>query len=99
MALETLPWDPADSLKTPQDCAVYLNAALEEAGDDAAFIAEAIGTIARARGMESLARETGLTRQGLYKSLASDGNPSLSTLLKVLRALGLQLHAEPVGTQ
>lgn len=97
MTLKTIPWDPADSLQTPDDCAAYLNAALEEAGDDATFIAEALGTIARARGMEGLARETGLTKQGLYKALAPDGNPSLSTLLKVVRALGLQLHADPLA--
>jgi probable addiction module antidote protein len=64
---------------------------MDEAGDDPAFIAAALGDIARARGMARLARETGLTREGLYKSLAADGNPSLGTILKVMRALGLKL--------
>jgi len=64
---------------------------MDEAGDDPAFIAAALGDIARARGMARLAKETGLTREGLYKSLAADGNPSLGTILKVMRALGLKL--------
>lgn len=68
----------------------YLQACMEEAGDDAAFIANALGTIARARGMANLARKTGLTREGLYKALNKDSNPSFATVLKVMRALGLK---------
>jgi probable addiction module antidote protein len=67
---------------------------MDEAGDDPAFIAAALGDIARARGMARLAKETGLTREGLYKSLAADGNPSLGTILKVMRALGLKLTSK-----
>jgi len=85
------PYDSADYLKTPQGMAAYLEACMEEGGDDPAFIANAIGTIARAHGMMKLARETGLTREGLYKALSADGNPSLGTALKVLKALGVKL--------
>jgi probable addiction module antidote protein len=84
-------WDAADHLKTRAQIAAYLEACMEEGGDDPAFIAAALGDIARARGMARLAKDTGLTREGLYKSLAADGNPSLGTILKVLKALGLKL--------
>jgi probable addiction module antidote protein len=83
-------YDTADYLKTDADMAAYLEACLEEAPDDPALIAAALGDIARARGMVQLAKETGLTREGLYKALSKDGNPSLGTVLKVLRALGLK---------
>lgn len=83
-------WDPVDYLKSEEDMAAYLEACLEEAPDDAALVAAALGDIARARGMVRLAKETGLTREGLYKALSKDGNPSLSTVLKVLKALGLK---------
>jgi probable addiction module antidote protein len=73
--------------------AAYLEACLEEAPDDPAFIASALGTIARARGMADLAKQTGLTREGLYNSLSKDGNPSLGTVMKVMKALGLRLTA------
>lgn len=85
-------WDSADYLKTEEDMAAYLEAALEEAPDDAAFLAQVLGTIARARGMMQLAKDTGLTREGLYKALSKDGNPSLDTILKVVKALGLKLN-------
>ena len=83
-------FDPADYLKTDEDMVGYLEACMEEAGDDASFIADALGTIARARGMTQLARDTGLTREGLYKALGQDSNPSFDTILKVMRALGLK---------
>ena len=86
-------YDTADYLKTEEDMAAYLEACLEEAPDDPAFIAAALGTIARARGMAELARQTGLTREGLYNSLSKDGNPSLGTVMKVMKALGLRLTA------
>lgn len=68
----------------------YLQACLEEAGDDAAFIAKALGVIARAKGMTGLARDTGLGRESLYKALSEEGNPSFATILKVSQALGLR---------
>jgi probable addiction module antidote protein len=68
----------------------YLESCIEEAGDDPAFIADALGTIARARGMTQLAEDTGLTREGLYKALDKDANTSFGTILKVMRALGLK---------
>jgi probable addiction module antidote protein len=83
-------WDPVEYLKSEEDMAAYLQACLEEAPDDAALVAAALGDIARARGMVRLAKETGLTREGLYKALSKDGNPSLGTVLKVLKALGLK---------
>jgi probable addiction module antidote protein len=87
-------WDSAEHLKTDEDCRLYLAACFEEAGDDAAFIAQALGTIARARGMSQLARDTGLGRESLYKALSGEGNPSFDTILKVSRALGM-----PLGVQ
>jgi len=86
-------WDSAEHLKTDEDMVQYLEACLEEAGDDAAFIAKALGTIARAKGMTQLANETGLGRESLYKALSGEGNPSFATILKVMTALGIKLHA------
>jgi probable addiction module antidote protein len=88
-------WDSAEHLKTPEDMAMYLEACFEEAGDDAAFIAKALGNIARAKGMSQLAHDTGLGRESLYKALSGQGNPSFVTILKVTRALGIRLHAAP----
>jgi probable addiction module antidote protein len=87
-------WDPAEHLKSEADIRAYLIASFEEAPDDAAYIAAALGDVARARGMTALAKRTGLTRMGLYKALSKDGNPSLDTVLKVLHALGLRLTAK-----
>lgn len=87
-------WDSAAHLKTDEDMVLYLQACMEEAGDDAAFIAAALGTIARAKGMSQLARETGLGRESLYKALSGEGNPSFATILKVMHALGLRLHPQ-----
>jgi len=84
-------YDVADYLKSEEDLAAYLDACMEEAGDDATFIAAALGDIARARGMVQLAKDTGISREGLYKALSPDGNPSLATVLKVVKALGLKL--------
>ena len=84
-------YDTADYLKSEKSVVAYLEACMEEAGDDAAFIAHALGNIARARGMAQLAKETGLTREGLYKALNKDSNPSFGTILKVMKALGLKL--------
>ena len=84
-------YDVADYLGSDEDIAAYLEACMEEAGDDAAYIAAALGDIARARGMAQLAKDTGISREGLYKALSPDGNPSLATILKVVKALGLKL--------
>ena len=89
-------WDAADYLKSEEDMAAYLQACIEEAPDDPAFIATALGDVARARGMVQLAKETGLTREGLYKALSKDGNPNFGTVLKVLHALGLKITLQPV---
>ncbi len=89
-------WDAADYLKSEEDMAAYLQACIEEAPDDPALIAAALGDVARARGMVQLAKETGLTREGLYKALSKDGNPNFGTVLKVLHALGLKITLQPV---
>ncbi|MBX3694211.1 MAG: putative addiction module antidote protein [Steroidobacteraceae bacterium] len=89
-------YDTADYLKTEEDMVAYLEACMEEAGDDPAYVAVALGNIARAHGMMRLAKETGLTREGLYKALSAEGNPSLGTVLKVLRALGLKFTPQAV---
>lgn len=88
-------WDAADYLDNDEDMALYLNACLDEDPGDGSLVRAALNDIARARGMTQLARETGLTREGLYKALSSSGNPEFSTMLKVIRALGIQLHAAP----
>ena len=85
-------WDGAEHLKTDEDMAAYLEACLQEAGDDAAFIAKALGYIARAKGMTQLSKDTGLGRESLYKALSGEGNPSFATILKVTHALGLKFH-------
>jgi len=96
---KTTPYDSAQYLRTEEDIALYFDACLEEAGDDAAFIAKALGTIARARGMSQLARDTGLGRESLYKALSGEGNPSFATILKVTQALGLKLRASSADGQ
>jgi probable addiction module antidote protein len=87
-------WDSAEHLKTDEDMAAYLEACLQEAGDDAAFIAKALGNIARAKGMAQLSKDTGLGRESLYKALSGEGNPSFATILKVTHALGLKFHVQ-----
>jgi probable addiction module antidote protein len=79
-----------------REMAAYLEACLEEANGDAAFIAKALGDIARAKGMSQVARDAGLSRESLYKALSGERAPGFDTILKVFAALGLQLHAEPV---
>lgn len=90
---ELKPFDPADYLKSDEAMAEYLTAALET--EDAALIADALGVVARAKGMTQIANETGLGRNSLYKALSREGNPELSTVLRVIRALGLKLSAHP----
>lgn len=88
------PYDVAEHLRTPEEMAAYLDAWLEEAPDDAAGIARALGDIARAKGMTQVAKDAGLSRESLYRALSAEGNPSFATVLKVARALGLKLHAQ-----
>jgi probable addiction module antidote protein len=92
--VKTRRWDPSEHLESDEDMAAYLEAALEDG--DPALIAAALGDIARAQGMSAIARKTGLGRESLYKALSPDGNPEFSTVLKVVRALGLRLHATAV---
>jgi probable addiction module antidote protein len=93
MTIETRPFDPAAYLDSPEAIFAYLEGAF--ADGDAGEIADALGVVARARGMSQLADDTGLTRQALYKALSRDGNPAFATVLKVMRALGFQLHPTP----
>ena len=88
--IKTIPWDAAEYLKTEEDMANYLEAVLEDS--DPALLSAALGDIARAKGMTQIARETGLGRESLYKALSPNGNPAFSTVLKVVKALGLKFH-------
>ena len=94
---KTRAWDPAEHLITDEDMAAYLEAALQEG--DSALIAAALGDIARAKGMSQIARDTGLGRESLYKALSADGNPEFATVMKVISALGLRLHASQTGSE
>ena len=89
-------WKIADELKTDEDICYYLSSVLEDAEDAPAFVAAALGEIAKARGMSKIAEETGLGRESLYKALSGNGNPSFGTVLKVLRALGFALDIKPI---
>ncbi len=89
----TITYDIAKQLRTPKEMAAYLEAWLTEAPHDRSGIARALGDIARARGMSRVARATGLSRESLYKALSDEGNPSLDTILKVAKAVGLRFHA------
>ena len=93
----TTMWDVAEHLETEEDMASYLEAALGEG--DAALIAAALGDIARAKGMSQVARESGLGRESLYKALSPAGNPEFATILRVVAALGLQLHVAPLSAK
>jgi len=95
---KTSRYDVTEHLRTPEDMAAYLEACLEEANGDAALIAKALGDIARAKGMSQVAREAGLSRESLYKALSGERIPGFDTILKVIGALGLKLHAEAVQT-
>jgi len=90
----TTRYDVAEHLRTPEEMAAYLEACLEEANGDAAFIAKALGDIARAKGMAQVARDAGLSRESLYKALSGERSPDFDTILKVVGALGLKLHAK-----
>lgn len=85
-------WDPLKYLKTDEDLRLYLEACAEEDPGDGSLIRAALNDIARAQNFSALARDTGMTREGLYKALSKDGNPSFTTIAKITRALGMRLH-------
>ena len=93
------PYDTADYLRNEEEIAAYLEAAMKEGGDDPVFVAGALGTVARARNMTSLARDIGMSRAGLIKALSGEGNPTFATVLKVAKALGLRVSFEPQAAQ
>ena len=90
---KTTRYDVSEHLRNPEEMAAYLEACFEEANGDAAFIAKALGYIARAKGMAQVARDAGLSRESLYKALSGERSPGFDTILKVMDALGLKLHA------
>ena len=94
----TTRYDVAEHLRTPREMAAYLEACLEEADGDAAFIAKALGDIARAKGMSQVALDAGLSRESLYRALSGERTPGFDTILKVVAALGLKLHAEAANS-
>jgi probable addiction module antidote protein len=94
---KTTRFDVSEHLQTPEDMATYLEASIDEADGDAAFIAKALGDIARAKGMTQVARDAGLSRESLYKALSGDRSPGFDTILKVMKALDLKIHAEAVA--
>jgi len=91
---KTSRYDVAEHLRTPEEMAAYLEACLEEADGDATFVAKALGDIARAKGMTEVARDAGLSRESLYKALSGERSPNFETILRVVEALGIKLHAE-----
>jgi probable addiction module antidote protein len=97
MAMSTTRWDSAEHLKTEEDIQLYLEACLEDADDDPALIVHALSVIARAKNMSQLSRDTGLSREGLYKALSPEGNPTFATVAKVAKALGFKLTVEPTA--
>lgn len=90
-------YDVAEHLRTPEEMAAYLEACLEESNGDASFVARALGDIARAKGMAQVAKDAGLSRESLYKTLSGKRNPGFGTVLKVVHALGIELHASPIS--
>ena len=92
---KTTRYDVAEHLRTPKEMAAYLEACIEESNGDAAFIAKALGDNARAKGMTKVAHDAGLSRESLYKALSGERSPGFDTILKVVDALGLKLHATP----
>lgn len=97
MSIKLQDYDVAEHLRTPEEMAAYLEASIAECDGDASFVAKALGDIARAKGMATLARDTGLGRESLYKALSAGGNPQLSTVLKIAKALGLQFSVKPAA--
>jgi len=97
MATKLSEYDVADFLRTPEEMAAYLEACIAESDGDASFVAQALGNIARAKGMSEIAQETGLGRESLYKALSGDGNPKLDTIVRVAKALGLEITVRPAA--
>ena len=97
MAVNVTTWDASEYLETEEDIAAYLNAVIEEG--DPALLQAALGDVAKARGMTSIARDAGVSRESLYKSLSANGNPSFQTISKVSRALGLQMSFTPASAK
>jgi len=91
---KTKPFDPAEYLDDSESIAAYMSEALET--EEPAFVADALGVVARARGMSEVAREAGVSRESLYRSLSTDGNPEFATVLRVIRAMGLRLSVTPI---
>ena len=85
-------WDAADHLRTAEDARLYVQACADEDPGDGSLIRAALNDVARAGNMSGLAREAGMTREGLYKALSADGNPSFATVLRITRALGMQVR-------
>ena len=94
MTVETIPWESHRYLNTPEDIAGYLDAVLEEG--DPALLTHALGVVARSEGMSQIARRAGLSREALYRSLSTEGNPEFATIAKVLKSLGLRLGVKPI---
>ena len=90
-------FDAADYLEDLDDVAAYLEIALEESDEDPSAVPRALGVIARSQNMSDLARRAGMSRDGLYKALSADGNPTWSTILKVTHALGLRFELHTVA--
>ena len=97
MTVKLTHYDTAEHLKSEEDIQAYLDAVLEEGGDDPAYIIHALGIIARAKNMSQLARDTGLSREGLYKALSEEGNPTFAAVTKVAKALGLEIKFQPAA--
>lgn len=95
--IKTRAWDSAEHLRDEEDIRLYIEAAQEEAPDDAAFLASVLGTVARARNMSELARETGIARETLYKVTRGEGNPTLDTVGKLAKALGFKITLTPIA--
>jgi probable addiction module antidote protein len=94
---KTSRYDVAEHLRSPAEMAAYVEAAFDESGGDATAVAKALGDVARARGMSEVARAAGLSRESLYKALSGDRSPDFQTILRVLRALRIRLHAEALS--
>lgn len=99
MVTKFTPWDVQDQLNTPEDCAAFVEAAIAEAGDDTAFIVKALGEVAKSKGMTAVARQAGISREGLYKAVSDTGNPSFATVMRLIRALGLEIHLTPATVE
>jgi probable addiction module antidote protein len=97
MTVKISRYDTAEYLESNEDIQAYLDAVLEEGGDDPAYVVHALGSIARAKNMSQLARDAGLSREGLYKALSEEGNPTFATVTKIAKALGLQIRFQSVA--